>query len=127
LQIDSVDQKLFKIQYTVCGNFSQGAGTSGTGSDITFSQLAVKGLRRTEEQGIPARLLTDTHQHHYANSTQIYFLKISQKDAQVQNTHQQTHTTKRKQLSNVNFQHLHKTLIKKITTQFHQIHTNNLL
>jgi hypothetical protein len=44
LQIDSVDQKLFKIQYTVCGNFSQGAGTSGTGSDIAFSQLAVKGL-----------------------------------------------------------------------------------
>jgi hypothetical protein len=28
----------------VCGNFSQGAGTSGTGSDIAFSQLAVKGL-----------------------------------------------------------------------------------
>jgi hypothetical protein len=44
LQIDSVDQNLFKIQYTVCGNFSQGAGTSGTGSDIAFSQLAVKGL-----------------------------------------------------------------------------------
>jgi hypothetical protein len=44
LQIDSVDQKLFKIQYTMCGNFSQGAGTSDTGSDIAFSQLAVKGL-----------------------------------------------------------------------------------
>jgi hypothetical protein len=44
LQIDSADQKLLKIQYTVCGNFSQGAGTSGTGSDIAFSQLAVKGL-----------------------------------------------------------------------------------
>jgi hypothetical protein len=28
----------------VCGNFSQGAGTSGTGSDIAFSQLAVKKL-----------------------------------------------------------------------------------
>jgi hypothetical protein len=28
----------------VCGNFSQGAGTSDTGSDIAFSQLAVKGL-----------------------------------------------------------------------------------
>jgi hypothetical protein len=52
LQIDSVDQKLFKIQYTVCGNFSQGAGTSGTGSDIAFSQLAVKGLRTSQNIGI---------------------------------------------------------------------------
>jgi hypothetical protein len=32
----------------VCGNFSQGAGTSGTGSDIAFSQLAVKGLNWLE-------------------------------------------------------------------------------
>jgi hypothetical protein len=27
-------------------NFSQGAGTSGTGSDIAFSQVAVKGLKK---------------------------------------------------------------------------------
>jgi hypothetical protein len=41
LKIDSVDQKFYWLE---CGNFSQDAGTSGTGSDIAFSQLAVKGL-----------------------------------------------------------------------------------
>jgi hypothetical protein len=46
LQIDSVDQKLFKFQSTMWGNFSQGTGTPGTQTqrDIAFSQLAVKGL-----------------------------------------------------------------------------------
>jgi hypothetical protein len=31
--------------HATCGNFSQGAGMSGTERDIAFSQLAVKGLR----------------------------------------------------------------------------------
>jgi hypothetical protein len=39
-KFNSVGQKLS----TVWGNFSQGAGTPGTGRDIAFSQLAVKGL-----------------------------------------------------------------------------------
>jgi hypothetical protein len=70
LQIDSVDKKFVKIQYTVCGNSSQGAGTSGTGSDIAFSQLVVKGLKPrnvmiasmkpTMEKGIKMYVNNDT-------------------------------------------------------------------
>jgi hypothetical protein len=44
LKIDSVDQKFNRLE---CGNFSQDAGTPGTERVITFSQLAVKGLKKT--------------------------------------------------------------------------------
>jgi hypothetical protein len=42
LKIDSVDQKLFKIQLTVYENFSQVSGTPGIERNIAFLRLAVK-------------------------------------------------------------------------------------
>jgi hypothetical protein len=51
LKIDSVDQKLFKIQLT-CGNFSQGAGTPYAQRDIALSHLAVKELKKAYTTGM---------------------------------------------------------------------------